>query len=472
MTRLTKRRRLAAVPPSPGDRLPPRALGEGRGRGREILRDLLKGLLALAFVLTLKLVVEHTAFGKQLELSCYNLLQLQLSSERPPITVVDISDLKPEEFDVDGQVGTGTPREPLRKMIAAITEHKPKAIGVVIDFSPDEYGYIHPSDPEFFQFCLDMGRQRGTPIFLGINRTLAEPPDKWLGDAKYQELAAGILIPRDSKRMQSEVKIESELKAGAGQRRAARSKAMSVALVDAYRTGLEDAPGWLQRAHVSVLERLRSVGFIEKVSEREMGRGLTVADFLVDFSPIDSIESVRTLDPVVLRDRSQRERFEGKVVLIGAGSSGAAKDLFQVPGREALYPGVVLHACAVHTLTESPLYDVTHRGRLYIDVLFALAVLIPISLIRLFYKGSATGDVATHRLQGILTVLVVLAAVVVGVLSVRFTRVMWADFLLAFAALVFHPSIERRLASSWRWLRRSTPDLFRRLVFVRKKENP
>src|SRR5207248_1354889 len=118
--------------------LPPHAASEKHSRGREILYDLLKGLLLIAFVLALKLAVEQTALGKQLELAGYNLLQLRLSAERVPVTVVDTSDLKPQTYNIAGQTGTATPREPLRKMIEAITEQKPKAIGVDIDFSPDE----------------------------------------------------------------------------------------------------------------------------------------------------------------------------------------------------------------------------------------------------------------------------------------------------------------------------------------------
>lgn len=448
---------------------PGRESGEKRGRGGEILRDLLKGLLVIALVLAVKLAVERTALGKQLELACYNLLQLQLSTEPAPVTVVDTSDLKPEDYDIDGQVGTATPREPLRKMLAAITEHKPKAIGIDIDLSPDEYGYIHPNDPDFFEFCLDMRRQRGVPIFLGIYRTMGEPPAKWLGDAKYEELAASILIPNDTKRMLSEIKIESEQRPGGSA--AKSSKAMSVVLSDAYRRGLDDSPGWLQKVHGSVLEGLHRLGFIEKVSEKPLGSGLTVADFLVDYSNINSIDTVRTLDPVVLRDRSQRGRFEGKVVLLGA--SDSAKDLFPVPGHgNKLYPGVLLHASAVNTLIKAPLYEVTHKGRLYIDLLFALAILVPVILIRLYYRNRHSDEVAHHRLQGLLTIIVVLAAVVVGVMSVRFTRVMWDDFLLAIGAIVFHPSIERHLVNAWGWFRRNAPGAVARLVFTRKKENP
>ncbi len=448
------------------------AAGEPHGRNGEIFRDLLKGLLVIALVLALKLVVERTAFGKQLELACYELLQLRLSADRVPVTIVDISDLKPQPYDIAGQTGTATPREPLRKLLAAITEQNPRAVGLDIDFSPEDDVYIRPDDPDFFQFCLDMQRQRGVPIFLGIYRTMGEPPSKWLGDAKYEDLAANILIPRDKRRMLREIKVESEQGAAAGSEGSKPSKAISVALADAYKRGLGDAPGWAQRAHESVLESLEGVELIEQVSERQLGSGLTVADFLVDFSPIDSIETIRTLDPAVLRDRSQRGRFEGKVVLLGAASLDAeGDDQFSVPGHEQQYRGVLLHACAVYTLIRAPLFEVTHKGRLYIDLLFSLAIIGTITLIRFYYRGRTTDEVATHRLQGLLTILVVLVAILVGIICVRLTRVMWDDFLLALTALAFHPSIERRMGSSWAWFRKYVPVGFRRVIFTTKEGN-
>jgi CHASE2 domain-containing sensor protein len=468
MKRSKKKSRQAAK--SKPDGAPPAS--NEHGRGREIVYDLLKGLLVIAVVLALKLAVEYTAVGKQLELACYNLLQLRLSDERVPVTVIDTSDLKPEQYNIDGQVGTATPRESLRKMLAAITEQKPKAIGIDIDFSPDKNGYIRPDDPDFFQFCLDMQKQRGVPIFLGIYRTRALPPEEWLLVPEYQELAANILIPNDRRRMLYEIKVESR-ETHEGSAKANKSgKAMSVALADAYRRGTVDAPGWPQRVHENILEGLHRLGFIEQVSEKQLGEGLTVADFLVDFSPIDSIETVRTIDPVVLRDRSQRENIEGKIVLLGVASLDVANDHFEVPGHEGRqYPGVLVHACAANTLIQSPLFEITQRGRLYIDILFSLVILLPVILIRLYYKNRTSDEVAKHRLQGLLMITVVFVAIVIGVICVRLTRVMWDDFLLALTAIVFHPSIERRLEGSWAWLLNHAPNAFQRLVFTQKKED-
>jgi CHASE2 domain-containing sensor protein len=436
--------------------LPAQPAHKGRYSGKEILRDLFKGLLFIACVLAIKIAVEQTRLGKQLSLMIYDFLSLSLSADNVPVTVVDISDLEPENFDVGGRAGRATPREALREIIQAISENNPKAIGVAIDFSPDANGYIHPRDPEFFEFCLDLQRKSGVPVFLGIYRNRSEPAENWLGDKKYQMLAANLLIPNDSRRMLSEIQVAGERTPGRLAEASKPGRAMSVALADSYGQESGGPSIWLQQLRESVIDRLSSAGFIEKTFEKRLGPGLTVTEFLVDFSQLDYIEAgtIRTINPEVLRDQIHRRRFAGKVVLIGDATLGKATDLFVVPGRDRPYPGIFLHACAAYTLIEAPLYEVTGRGRLGIDIFFSLAILSAVILIRLYYKNRTAGKGTPHRLQGIFTLLIVIAAMIGAVVFVRATRVMWDDFLLAPVVIVFHPSLERRLGNFWEWLRK------------------
>jgi hypothetical protein len=415
--------------------------------------------------------VEQTVFGKQLQLMSYNLLQLQLSSEHIPVTIVDISDLEPQDFSLEGRTGRATPREPLREMIAAIAEQQPMAIGVDIDFSPDENGFVHPHDPDFFQFCLDIQEETGIPVFLGIVRTVGGSPASWLGNEKYQGLAANIIIPRDSRRMVHLITMSEELPPGGVLNQSMPSRAMSLALAAAYGREARETSGWLRRIHAFSIGWLTRLAAIEKVSERRLGPGLAVEDFLVDFSPLESIEPLRTINPTILRDASQRKRFEGKVVLLGDATLGKATDTFLVPGRQDPYPGIFLHASAAYTVIKAPLFEVTNRGRVAIDVVFALAVLVAVLSIRLYYSRTQE-RVATYRLQGLFTLLVVVVALLGGVWFVRFTRVMWDDFLLALAALIFHPSMERFLGASWGRVLTSAPGGWRRLTIEGHEEKP
>ena len=452
MTKKKRHKAKSGKRPAAHDGPSPGAATSKRYHGREIWRDVLKGVLFIAFGLSISLLVERTTFGKHLELMSYNFLQTQLSTQRVPITIVDISDLARKDFIVDGETVTATPREPLKEMIQAIAEQQPKAIGIDIDFSPDENGYILPSDPEFFQFCLDVGKQRGVPVFLGIKRTIAKPSAEWLGDEKYEDLAANILVPRDSKRMLNLLHVGDKTTPGATEEKAKPSKTMSALLADAY--GQEASGSAFGRLHGSLMNRLANTGLIEKLSEKQLGPGLSVQDFLVDYGPLESIETIPATSAAALRETSQRQRLQGRIVLLGDATLGKAADTFVIPAREQPYPGVFLHACAAYTLVGAPLYELTGKGHIVIDILLSGLILAAIVLVGFRYRDEESRELATHRLRGGFTLLIVFVAIIVGVVLVRITRIMWDDFFLALILLVFHPSIEQRVEGLWKKIRK------------------
>jgi len=417
-----------------------------RHRGREIFREVLKGILFIAVVLSLKLSIEQTTFGKHLELMSYNLLQTQLSSQPPPITLVDISDLSVSDFVVAGQTVTATPRDPIKEMLTAIAGRQPRAIGVDIDFSPDENGYILPSDPEFFQFCLNLSKQTGVPIFLGVERTIAKPSNEWLGEEKYQGLAANILIPRDNKRMLNLLEVASNGASTAASEKHNVSQSLSALVANAYGRQA-DGSGMGAWVH----SYLAQSGLVERLTEKQIGAGITVQDFLIDYGPRDSIETIRTTNATVLGDVSQRDKLQGKIVLLGDATLGKATDTFVIPGRDQPYPGIFVHACAAYTLIKAPLYELTGKGHMVIDLLLSGLILLTIVLLGFRYRDA---ELVTNQLRGIVTWLVVLWAIVVGVVFVRVTRIMWDDFFLALILLVFHPSIERHAETAWRKIRK------------------
>jgi CHASE2 domain-containing sensor protein len=406
--------------------------------GREVRRDILIGVLFIVIVLGVKHVIEHTTFGEQMKVMGYNFLQTRLSSESPPVTIVDITKLAPESVEINGETVTATPRKTLEQMIAAIAEQHPKAIGVDIDFSPDEGSYILPTDPEFFQFCLDLQEKKDVPVFLGVNRTIANPAAEWLGDKKFEPLAANILIPRDSRRMLNVLQV------GNGKVRGYKpSRSMSALLADAYGEGETSAVGqWIHGL-------LIHFNLVKKFSNEEIDSDLSVKDFLVDYGPLASLKSERIKYPDDLKDSRNRKKFEDRIVLIGDATLGEAADTFVVPVRNEPVPGIFLHASAAYTLIKAPLYDLTEAGHIVLDVLLAGIVLLGVVLIKYRYNDAEQRDVAAKKWRGRLTLLIVLAAVVVGVAFVRITRIMWDDFFLALLLLVFHPSIEHHAEGLW-----------------------
>jgi CHASE2 domain-containing sensor protein len=174
-------------------------------RGKRILRHLVKGVCFTMLVLVIKLSVEYSPFGHELERMSFDFLQHLLSAKEVPVYVVDISTLKPREINRHRKTDIATPREELQMLIAAIADEKPKVIGVDIDFAPDKEGFITPGDPAFFAFCRGLrqtGKKAGVPVFLGVERSVKAglPPDVWLGNKEYAELAACIIIPKQDTR--------------------------------------------------------------------------------------------------------------------------------------------------------------------------------------------------------------------------------------------------------------------------------
>jgi len=169
---------------------------------------------------------------------------------------------------------------------------------------------------------------------------------------------------------------------------------------------------------------------------------------------------MRTINPVVVRDQSAQ--FAGKVVLVGDATLGEAEDPFSVPARRDYVPGVYVHAAAVKTLVDAPLYEVTRKGRVLIDLLLTGFVVLCAALVNYYFAGRKARGAASRSPQGFLIVLVAAAALAAGVVFVRVTRVMWDDFILALGVLAMHPSAERGLHSLWKGLRGAAPRALKR----------
>jgi CHASE2 domain-containing sensor protein len=424
-----KRRRKTEVKtekatPQPAQSSPP---GEAHEGTKGLLRDCLKGVFFIILVLVLTTLVEHTEVGEQLERMGYDTLQRHLATEDVPIEILDISDLAPAPFSLNGKTGIATPRESLQRLIDALDsiEPKPVAVAIDIDFSPDKNGYITPLDAEFFQHNLGLS----IPVLLGIRRTNLLPPEAWLGSKDYEKLAASIVLPKvNLRKMPVSIQTSEKFKPG---------RTMSAALAETF-----------QESRSGILELLQKAGLIELVSEKKFRQGGGIGEILVDYSPLDKLlkyQTIRTIDPQVVRD--QYRVFSGKVVILGDATTDTATDLFNVPARPELgsLPGIYLHACSAYTLARAPLYELKWQGRVLIDLLFSVSILAIIVVLRLYYAKRTSRKVATHRLEGILTLAIIAGALIVGVWFVKVTRLMWDDFILVFAGLIFHPSIERRV---------------------------
>lgn len=394
--------------------------------GGHVRRDFVTGLFLIALMVFIKAALEHTPVGHQLEHAGYDWLQRRLSAGSVPVALVDIKDLGPARFDLDGQTGVATPRRELLALLEAVVERGASAVSLDVDFSQERDGnYITPRDPEFFRSCLDMSRRTGVPVFLGIKRAESSPPELWLGAGEFAGLAANITVPKVSPvvKMPKWVRPSEE---------AADGKTMGAALAGGYQVSQSGLLDWLARR-----------GLVEQFREKELGHGVGVGEFPVDYSPLEALVEgrLKTKDPRAVRDSG--DLLRGKIVLIGNGTDCGARDCFAVPGREEPFPGVYLHASAAYTLTRAPLFELTWPGRLAADALLALAVLLGVTCVQLLARRLTRREVAAHGLQIFFTALVMAAAFVGGVMFVGATRLMWSDFIMVLLALLLHPPAHR-----------------------------
>ena len=218
-----------------------------------------------------------------------------------------------------------------------------------------------------------------------------------------------------------------------------------------------------QEEQSTMLRWLHELGFIELTSEKTLRQGGRIDEILVDYSPMEDLikhRTFRTIQASTIRD--QWRSFAGNVVIIGDATIDKASTLFSVPGRSELgaVPDVYLHACTAYTVAKGRLYELKWQGRVMIDLILSGSILVIITFIRFFYLNRSA-QVATHRLQGLLTIVVIVLAFVGGVWFVHVTRILWTDFILVFAALIFHPSIEVRIER----LMTRTTSAFRKVIF-------
>jgi CHASE2 domain-containing sensor protein len=399
------------------------------------------GLMVTALILFGKWCVEHHSLYQVLQSACYGWLQ---SSLRPPqnradlpVVIVDIRGLDAVVNEVNGKKFTVTPRKQLLDLIVAVAAQKPAVIGIDIDFSPNEFGYLDPKDPQFFRSLMKISTP-AMPVFIGIRRSQNKPPEKWLGVAEFAGLGADIMIsPNDYRKMVKWVEVLN--KSGSGG--SSKGESMSAALarnVQKNPSPDNETSGWL----------------LTQYSETELEPGLKAQEFLVDFSAINALNETRltTVNPATISDLGWT--LAGKAVLIGDGQTTDTRDTFPIPdyNHPRGVPGIFKHASAVYTLIKAPLYELTPFGRISVDLLLSLMVLVPVAIIR--RKISRLGKTLKIRFSeataiGLFTALITALALFIGVALVHRERVMWDDFLFVIAALWLHRAIAKGIQNCW-----------------------
>ena len=392
-----------------------------------ILRDAIIGAFLIFVLLLGKLWFEQTTIGNAVESLGFAELQRHLIPtglvQQPNVVLVDISGIHREKWELNGKSGECTPRADILKIVVALARTKPRGIAVDIDFSPFEDGLVHPDDMMFFASILDTAKRSGTRVFLGVDRQRFSGPEKWLGQAEFSELAAAIAIPEatDSRYYMRWAK-------GNEQSRSLPSMALAIA-GKTEEAGREDHGSWHHYVQTS-----------QTRSGSEPPHNGVMSWALTNYAALSALklEQIATSKPETIQENAQR--FQGRAVILGDIRNFDGNDHFDIgllhPDD---LPGVFLHACGSITAQAPPLLELTHHGRLVVDLLIAIVLVGLIASIRFGVALRSGSDVADsdrlfRRLVGAAAVLCV--AFALG--FIQQTHVMWTDFISVVMALVAH----------------------------------
>jgi CHASE2 domain-containing sensor protein len=408
-----------------------------------------------ALFAVLALIVNLTSFGEQFRMFTYRLLQGQLQPpKRIPVIVIDISELAPDENGV-------TPRKQLRALLTALSNMEansgPKVIGVDIDMSPEVKPngnldkFIDPEDPALFEFCKvaesgsnePASKHMSVPTYLGVFRTQALSPDRWLGFPQFKDLGASLWLPEKQR-----VAVPSLYGDERQPDKPTKARTLSTALAETYK-GPEQESSSIRRWLNSV------VGYVFPLySPEEITSRVRLNESLIDFSVVDRLERERVVlrrkaydSPEELRDYLDLRKADisNRMVLLGdVAHAQYAEDTFPDPAHGQSIPGVLIHGAAAFTEAERPLHVIRGSIEPFVDFLIALACLtIQTSVIA--WLGHRIRD---ERLELTVTVAFVLLILLFGIL-INLTHVLWDGFLFVAILTAIHPACERTF-EHWR----------------------
>jgi CHASE2 domain len=421
---------------------------------------------AILLILAKEFLDSKTKAGEQLELATYGWLQHQLASLEPdaelPLVIVDLTDTKPKKIKGAQKGEQATPRDTLLSLLTTlIVKKNARAVGIDVDLSPLHDGRlpVTPGDYKFFDDCLTLQEKNPrSKIYLGVYRTVVLPRKNWLGPDKYQSLAASILAPRHEV-----TKMVSCIAANGAE--TCEADTLSGLLA-------KELPSQPATPRKHLADRFPRIA--ERISDRRLTGDLSVGLFPVDYSQLHRLMShdytFPSGDPKIVS--TFPDFFETKIVLVGDANPDSSADKFVVPGEPEPVPGIYIQASAIYTLSQAPLYELTDLGRWVVDLGLAFLVIVAISLIRWFHSGRTTREVAHHRIEGWLILVVVVVCIIVGAGFVRKHRILWTDFVLAIFALLLHPTGEKYTKGILKWLGKVLPVSWRRVVFEDAGKGP
>ncbi len=417
-------------------------------RWRDLGIEVIFGAVTLFAITLAKLAWDGSDLGRRFETFVETELQRKLSWDQGTddlgAVVVDIKNISKQA--VDGQMTTDP--DELFLLVQEIIDAKPLAVAVDVDFGPKTEGPLkHPKHSQFFKECLRLSHSSGVPIYLGVYDSQNGKPKDWLGDEEFIDLAAGMVVPHPSYR------VQWWRDAGHG-----RLESISSKLARAY--GANQPPtvrGWAWALETEMENHVTSFD----------GKQVKVGEIIYDSSPLNRLISGTIEAPL---QRSTREtsaklftqstarRFLGKMVLLGDGQFSAV-DKYPLPSMDLVnndadsnpwaVPGVYIHACGALTPIKGYLWSLTHWGRIAVDFAIGLGAMATIWLLQTTILLSRAGKRVNEKfVNHIMTVLVLGLVFSVSYIFLKEWRLVWVDFPVVALAVLFHRSIHHWIEPS------------------------
>ena len=382
---------------------------------QEAAREMTVAIVIMAVLFAVQLLLEHTAFVEATKTQAFSYFQRQLpntTEERLPIVVLDIGDIA-----ITNKV---TDRSQLREVVDALHRAGAAAVGVDIDMSPNEAGFIdRDDDPDLFEHWKALSGEM--PVIVGVYRTRNLTPERWLGAEDFASLGAflGTAKTPDGDRV---TQMQSRY-------RAPESKGEGLPTL-----GFALAEAYLRRQGV-VAPNVGAImsHLIESVDDEEENR-------LVNFSKVRQFQRERTLNvaPEAIAGADARN-YRNKIVLLGdIELQDLRADSFFAPGLNRL-PGVLYHASAIWTFAFEPVYEFNWWTRTVLDLSLGSLFLVAVwARARFERDGKGKKQTVARFFEQYALVVAFVLLLLIAFVAMRLFHIMWLDAIVVALGLLVH----------------------------------
>ena len=363
-------------------------------------------------------------FGEAFRNLEYSIIQRVLLSEFAVTTSVVNSDKRlPVVIDISptaAERSGPTDRKMLTKLIDTLKAMGATAIGVDIDFSPDDSGrYIDRGDPNLFAKWMGDGIVR-----VGVFRRIGDSSRHWLGHPGFSGLAAGMMLPADS--MYAYHYTSPDL----------ATAYEHPPLTESWGSAPNEQLLQLPTAVYSVLHPGESLRFVRDPQRKTVDERVALAKYPIDYSYLLKIKTIPYEKAGDLKLYEQD--IEGRAVFIG--DTRDPEDVRTIPTEKVPVHGVMVHAAAFATIN--------FRLLRYIDgwesTLYELVLFLAAWAVMTFTHGRNPAHQPSrrwnpHSMELISSAMAAVVVLLVSTTFLWFTRFYWPDFLWIAAGFFLHP---------------------------------